>query len=74
MAFTPRIFIATSPCVSETDCGHSADQVLVHELTHAARLIAGTVGHLSLIKEEILAILVANIYSSETNRLRAYDP
>jgi hypothetical protein len=46
--FTPRLYSATSGCVAPGDAGHTAHEVLVHELTHAIRLMSGTVGPLSL--------------------------
>ena len=42
--------------------------MFMHELVHALRYMGGKVGKLTDAKEELIAILVTNIFSSETNR------
>jgi hypothetical protein len=71
VSFTPRQWFAKSTCVKDLDpgaAGASAHEVLVHELVHAFRGVAGTFHSVSLPKEEEIAVLVTNIFSSRTNR------
>lgn len=53
--------------------GASPDEVLLHEMVHALRMLIGmsesvALGHLYDDEEEFFAILIANIYVSELNR------
>ncbi|MCW5746531.1 MAG: hypothetical protein KIT36_10070 [Alphaproteobacteria bacterium] len=74
--FTPYLHGRHSPCTTgksgEYEAGDSPFESLIHEMTHAVRAVAGKLGSLSAGDEEEVAMLVANIYSSETHRpLRA---
>jgi hypothetical protein len=81
VSFTPFLPGPHSPCTTDRtgayEAGDSPHESLVHELTHAVRACAGKIPLFSLSmypdpKEEDIAMLVANIFSSETNRpLRA---
>ncbi len=67
--YTPWMFFKDGDCYESGDAGHDPDQVLCHELVHALRRAAKTAYKGTRKKqEERLAILIANIYSSETNR------
>jgi hypothetical protein len=74
--FTPYLHGRHHACVTGArghyDAGDSPHEVLIHELTHAVRAVAGKLGCLPVADEEEIAMLVANIFSSATNRrLRA---
>ena len=75
IAFTPAKWGVSSTCGRRT--GFVADNVLLHELVHAGRKLGGDdVGKVPLAgrmagyddEEEFFAILVENIYISETGR------
>ena len=74
VSFTPVMF---SKFCSQKKAGHKAgaqpDEVLFHEMVHAARQMRGLLnpvplGYLYDTEEEFYAILIANIYASETGR------
>jgi hypothetical protein len=74
--FTPYLHGRQSPCTSgkagKYEAGDSPAESLLHELTHAVRAVARKLGSLPEGDEEEIAMLVANIFSSETHRpLRA---
>lgn len=82
VSFTPFLPGPHSQCdmddVGTYYAGDSPHELLVHELTHAVRAVAGKVPLFTISmyqgneKEEEIAMLVANIFSSETHRpLRA---
>ncbi|MCP5159186.1 MAG: hypothetical protein H6975_07150 [Gammaproteobacteria bacterium] len=69
VSFTPKTWFTTSACYKTGAAGNSAHEVLFHELVHAIRFAAKTMGkHMNDGQEEEIAILVTNIYSSETHR------
>jgi hypothetical protein len=69
VSFTPSGWFATSPCFTSGSAGNSSHEVLFHELVHAIRFAGGTLGrHTKGDQEEEIAILVTNIFSSETHR------
>jgi hypothetical protein len=70
VSFTPSMWFANSPCSVRMRPygGNAPHEALVHELTHAVRSVAGTLDSFTPIEEEEIAILVTNIFSSETNR------
>ena len=69
VSFSPNGWFATSPCFTNGAAGNAALEVLMHELVHALRFAAKTLGKsVSGEQEEDLAILVTNLFSSETNR------
>jgi hypothetical protein len=56
-------------CIDPGDAGNSAHEVLCHELVHALRRAAGTIHRYTKKgEEETLAIMVTNIFASETNK------
>lgn len=68
---------AKGPTSCSAKMGWNADENLCHEIFHAARRLGGDPGHFDSLdgymeswkdEEEFFAILVANIYSSETGR------
>jgi hypothetical protein len=76
VSFTPYLHRRHCQCVTGPSGyyapGDSPHESLVHELTHAVRAVAGTLSSIPADDEEEIAMLVANIFSSETNRpLRA---
>ncbi len=82
VSFTPFLQGPQSPCdMDEFGNYHAGDfppELLLHELTHAVRAVAGKIPLFSISmyggneKEEEIAMLVANIFSSEIKRpLRA---
>ncbi len=75
------LFYPDGDCVSTGDAGDSPHEMLLHELVHALRRSAGTIHkHTKKGEEETLAIMITNIFASETNKksLRknhhGYDP
>ena len=77
LAFNPDVYMSGSPCYKrmQRSFGHQPDQVLFHELLHAHRgasdlvsapvaLHAGLAGYQD--DEEFLAVVLTNIYISET--------
>lgn len=76
VSFTPWLHGRDLQCVmgksGHYEAGDSPHESLVHELTHAIRAVAGTLSKLPADDEEEIAMLVANIFASETHRpLRA---
>lgn len=76
VSFTPYLHGRHHQCVTGERgfyaAGDSPHESLLHELTHAVRAVAGKLGCLPVADEEEIAMLVANIFSSETRRrLRA---
>ena len=71
VSFTPGDFVGTSGCYPPpANAGGSAHEVLYHELVHAMRHAAGKL-HYSVknrAREEAIAIMVTNVFSSEINR------
>jgi hypothetical protein len=65
--FTPRDWIGRHGCYS-LGAGSRANEVLFHELVHAMRSAAKTWGHPDLAAEETIAVMLANVYSSEIHR------
>jgi hypothetical protein len=74
VSFTPLQY-PHARCEAQGWAGHSPHQIFVHELTHAVRSVAGKL--LSIPsnfstgpagQEEEIAMLVTNIFSSETHR------
>lgn len=68
MYFTPAVWVRRSQLA-----GYAPDEVLVHELVHAIRVMKGLqsyrhMGGLWTDVEEFFAIAVANVYSSEIGR------
>jgi hypothetical protein len=72
VSFTPYIHGRHTRCVTGPSgfypAGDSPQESLMHELTHAVRAVAGKLGSLYVAEEEDIAMLVANIFSSETSR------
>jgi hypothetical protein len=69
VSFTPSGWFATSPCFKNGSAGNSSHEVLFHELAHAIRFAAGTLGKRTRgDQEEEIAILITNVFSSETHR------
>lgn len=69
VSFSPMGWTACSSCSTIGSAGNSAFEVLYHELAHALRFAAGTIyKKTSASQEEEIAILLTNIFSSETNR------
>jgi hypothetical protein len=71
--FSPNTFSKYCAAHSQHKSGAQPDEVLFHEMTHAARQMRGVLdpvplNHLYDTEEEFFAILVANIYASETGR------
>lgn len=74
VAFSLSTWRATSPCVNGP--GSHGDEVLLHELVHAMRVLGGDAREVKLtgklqnyhFEEEFFAILVTNIYLSEIGR------
>jgi len=67
--FSPSIYYPDGDCVDTGDAGNSPHEVLCHEMVHALRRAANT--HKKGTKrgwEEKMAIMITNIFSSETNR------
>jgi len=67
--YSPGIYYPGGDCIDTGDAGNSAHEVLCHELVHAFRRGAGTI-HKRTKKgeEETLAIMITNIFASETNK------
>ena len=67
--YSPNIFYPDGDCIDTGDAGNSAHEVLCHELVHALRRGAGTIHkHTKKGEEETLAIMITNIFASETNK------
>ena len=67
--YSPNIYYPEGDCIDTGDAGNSAHEVLCHELVHAFRRGAGTIHkHTKKGEEETLAIMVTNIFASETNK------
>ena len=67
VSFTPRDWFSASACHS-LGAGSRANEVLFHELVHALRSAAKTWGHVSMDGEETIAVMLANVFSSEIHR------
>jgi hypothetical protein len=67
ISFSPRDWIGASACHS-LGAGSRANEVLYHEMVHAMRSNAKTMGHLSDAGEETVAVMLSNVYSSEIHR------
>ncbi|MCP5458373.1 MAG: hypothetical protein H6971_01930 [Gammaproteobacteria bacterium] len=69
VSYTPKTWFTTQACYKNGAAGNSAHEVLFHELVHAVRFAGGKLGKkFTGAQEEEVAILVTNIYSSETHR------
>ena len=73
VSFTPRMFAKYCNKNKSHKCGAHPDEILFHEMVHATRQLRGlsnprTLGFLYDTEEEFFAILLANIYASETGR------
>lgn len=66
--FTPNNWFASSPCFREGPAGNSAHEVLFHELCHAFRFNTKKLRAGAIPDEERIAVLITNIFSSETHR------
>lgn len=74
--FTPKLWKESSSCRWNSGPGFTPDEVLMHELVHSARQLGADSAHVPLSgalavydnEEEFFAVLVANIYASETGR------
>lgn len=67
--YSPDIYYPDSDCIDTGDAGNSAHEILCHELVHALRRSANTSGkHTKKGDEERLAIMITNIFASETNK------
>jgi len=67
--FTPRMWFGASPCSTGQGAGNSPHEVLYHELVHAVRSVAGILAKsTTLDEEERIAVMVTNIFASETHR------
>lgn len=67
--FTPLTF-AKAPCASSGAAGNTPMEILMHELVHVVRVISGNWLKESVTKndEELIAVMITNILSSELNR------
>ena len=68
--YSPELYYPPpdSDCIGDHDA-NSAHELLCHELVHALRRSAGTNHkHTTKAQEETLAIMITNIFASETNR------
>ena len=73
ISFTPIIYAHYCRTHKKHKSGMRPDEVLFHEMTHATRQMRGILnslplGHMYDTEEEFFAILLANIYASETGR------
>ena len=69
VSFSPGTWSAHTSCAALGPAGNTALEVLVHELVHALRFAGKTLQRrATAAQEEEIAILVTNIFSSETNR------
>ena len=69
VSFSPGTWSAHTTCAALGPAGNGVLEVLVHELVHALRFAGKTLQRrATAAQEEEIAILVANIFSSETNR------
>ena len=69
VSFSPGTWSAHTSCAALGSAGNFALEVLVHELVHAMRFAGKTLQRrATAAQEEEIAILVTNIFSSETNR------
>ena len=68
VSISPQMFNGASSCFPSTAAGATPQEILFHELVHAARSVAGKLGTYSPWGEEVAAITVANVFSSEMNR------
>ena len=68
VSFSPQDFNGVSACYGPGSAGTSPHQVFYHELIHALRSAAGSLGTFNQPGEEGTAIMFANIFSSEINR------
>jgi hypothetical protein len=69
VSFSPGTWSAHTSCAALGSAGNTALEVLVHELVHALRFAGKTLQRrATAAQEEEIAILVTNIFSSETNR------
>jgi hypothetical protein len=67
--YSPDIYYPGGDCIDSGDAGNSAHEVLCHELVHALRRGAKTwKEHTKKGDEERLAIMITNIFASETNK------
>lgn len=68
VSITPQMFNGASSCFPSTAAGATPHEILFHELVHATRSVAGKLGTFSEWGEEVAAIVVSNVFSSEMNR------
>lgn len=69
VSFSPDTWFAHTSCASGGPAGNTAHEILVHELVHALRFSGKTMNRRATDdQEEEIAILVTNVFSSETNR------
>lgn len=68
VSISPQMFNGSSSCFPATAASATPHEILFHELVHAARAVAGKLGTYSPWGEEVAAIMVANVLSSEMNR------
>jgi hypothetical protein len=67
--YSPNIYYPDGDCIDTGDAGNSAHEVLCHELVHALRRSVGTIHkHTKKGQEETLAIMITNIFASESNK------
>jgi hypothetical protein len=67
--YSPDTWYDNGFCVSKGDAGDTPHEVLCHELVHALRRAAGVWNHGTKHgQEETLAIMITNIFASETNK------
>jgi len=69
VSYSPEGWFATSPCFKSGPAGAAAIEILFHELVHALRFAAKTMNkHVTDEQEEEIAILVTNLFASQTHR------
>ena len=69
VSFSPDTWFAHTSCAAVGSAGNAAMEILFHELVHALRFSGKTMQRRATAEqEEEIAILVTNIFSSETNR------
>lgn len=78
VSFSPNMWQTGGKCANKYANGKNEDEVLLHELLHAYRMVRGTSSQVSLNKtdknyddiEELFAILVTNVYMSENGKTK----
>jgi hypothetical protein len=67
VSISPQMFNGASSCFPQGSAGTSPHGVFFHELVHALRSVAGVWGNWPPLAEEAAAIMIADIFASETN-------